>query len=104
MGATTAEKLEGTSDEVDTDNSSAHIFYPIPSQYPVIASSPFHPFASLAYLSVSPLNLTSHSAKRKITKIVANVGGDQIRCLGPYNLQSGGYASHGSHNAVAPMV
>jgi len=47
-------------------------FHPIPSQYPVIAPPPFHPFTSLLF-SVLPLNLASHGAERKITKIVAKV-------------------------------
>jgi len=60
-----------TSDVVDTDNRSLYIFHPIPSQPRVTAPPPFTHWGLLPYfsfLSISPLNLASLSAQRKITK------------------------------------
>jgi len=71
------------------------IFAPNPfavSRYCPTPASPIH-FPIL--LSASLLNSSSHGARRKITKIVAKIGGNQIRLV-PVMSRVGGDASHGS--------
>jgi len=56
-----------------------YLFYPFTvSRY---CPTPVSPIYFPTFLSVSPLNLASYSAERKITKIVAKVGGDQIHLV-----------------------
>jgi len=57
----------------------------------------------LSFLSILPLNLASLNAQRKISKIVAKVGGDQIHLVHLIS-KVGWDVSHRSHRVVASMV
>jgi len=71
IGAAAAEKLDGTSDGVDTDITDPFkIFHAIFFRYFPTPVTPVH-FSTV--LSVSPLNLASHNARLKITKNAAKV-------------------------------
>jgi len=74
-----------------------YLFYPFTvSRY---CPTPVSPIYFPTFLSVSPLNLASYSAERKITKIVAKVGGDQIHLV-PIISKVGGDAAPGGAGEV----
>jgi len=96
IGSATSEKSEGT-----PITNALKIFHPVSSQCPVIAQPLFHPFTSLVFFS--PLNLASHGAQPKITKIVATkVGGDQIHLV-PIISKGGGGPVSQFNGVVAPV-
>ena len=67
--AVAAEKLEGTSDGVDTDDRSPWSFPPYPFAVSRYCPTPVSPIYFPTFLSVSPLNSACRSAQQKITKI-----------------------------------
>ena len=58
--------------------------------------TPVSPIYFATFLFVPPLNLASHGAQRKVTKIVAKVAGDQIHLIRIISRVEGD-ASHRSH-------